>query len=163
MDDVAIRAITVGASVLIALITISAVLTYYTTAKDMVRQIGSGTDIAGLYEKSIEEILLKKTITGTELKNLINYFDSIGKVELKEYDNIVYFDDKKIWQSRGTTSVNNDMKKKINNALPNMMYNIGDDSYVDTNTNTLYLYLYLSDEYEKLYFENEEYKKYSST
>ena len=40
MDDVAIRAITIGASVLIALITISAVLTYYTAAKDMVRQIG---------------------------------------------------------------------------------------------------------------------------
>ncbi len=83
MDDVAIRAITIGASVLIALITISAVLTYYTAAKDMVRQIGSGTDIAGLYEKSIEEILLKDTITGTELKNLINYFSMRNDIDYK--------------------------------------------------------------------------------
>ena len=158
MDDVAIRAITVGASVLIALITISAVLTYYTTAKDMVRQIGSGTDIAGLYEKSIEEILLKKTITGTELKNLINYFDSIGKARVK-FVYLVYFNSNGIslLTSQSSYSTDKNTKKKINNALPNMIYDI---SYTLDDTNTLTLDFNLSQECEKLYVVSGEWQKY---
>ncbi len=81
-EDVTIRAITIGASVLIAIATISAVLTYYNSAKEMVRRIGSGTDIAGLYEQGIEETLLKGTITGTEVKNLLNYFNGRDDVSI---------------------------------------------------------------------------------
>ena len=73
MEDVSVRAITIGVGVIVALVTITAVLTYYNTAKDTVRQIGSGTDIAGLYEKSIEDILLKSNLSGTDVINLLNY------------------------------------------------------------------------------------------
>ncbi len=74
MEDVTTRAITIGVGVLISIVTITAVLTYYNTAKDAVREIGSGVDIAGLYDKSIEDILLKKEVTGTDVKNILDYF-----------------------------------------------------------------------------------------
>ncbi len=88
-EDVTIRAITIGASVLIAIATISAVLTYYNSAKEMVRRIGSGTDIAGLYEKGIEETLLKGTVTGTEVKNLLNYFYGRNDVKINVINIVV--------------------------------------------------------------------------
>ena len=157
MDDVAIRAITIGASVLIALITISAVLTYYTAAKDMVRQIGSGTDIAGLYEKSIEEILLKKTITGTELKNLINYFDSIGEVKC-EFMHLSFIGDSKIvLLGADKMSLNKRFRKYINNALPNMTYDIETYSIKDGEFEITFK---LSETLEKIWFENYEFTKY---
>lgn len=74
MEDISVRAITIGVGVLLAIITMSAVMTYYNTAKEAVRDIGSGTDISGLYEKSIEDTLLKGKVTGTEVKNILNYF-----------------------------------------------------------------------------------------
>lgn len=82
MEDITTRAIIIGVSVLIAVATISSVMTYYSTAQDMVRRIGSGTDIAGLYDKGIENILLKNTVRGVDVKNLINYFESKGGAKI---------------------------------------------------------------------------------
>ena len=79
MEDITTRAIIIGVSVLIAVATISSVMAYYSTAQDMVRRIGSGTDIAGLYDKGIEEILSKNKATGIEVKNLYNYFTEENK------------------------------------------------------------------------------------
>ncbi len=78
MEDVSVRAITIGVGVLLAIITMSAVFSYYNTAKQTVRDIGAGTDIAGLYEKSVRDTLVKAAngsanITGTDVKNLLYY------------------------------------------------------------------------------------------
>ena len=81
MEDVSVRAITIGVGIFMAIITMTAVLTYYNTAKETVRDIGSGTDIAGLYEKSVEDILLKTKVSGTDVKNILNYFS--GKTDVK--------------------------------------------------------------------------------
>lgn len=83
MEDVSVKAITIGVGIFMAIMTMTAVLTYYNTAKDAVREIGSGTDIAGLYEKSIEDILLKKKVSGTDIKNILNYF--AGRKDVKIY------------------------------------------------------------------------------
>lgn len=82
MESVSVRAIIIGVSIFIAIATMSAVMTYYNTAKEAVRNIGSGTDIAGLYEKNIEDILLKNTITGTEVLNVLNYFYDKSNVNI---------------------------------------------------------------------------------
>lgn len=86
MENVSIRAITIGVGVLIAIATISAVFTYYGTAKETVRRIGSGNDIAGKYEKSIEEILLKTKVNGIEVKNILNYFYKKNGAEVYLYN-----------------------------------------------------------------------------
>ncbi len=90
MEDITTRAIIIGVSVLIAVATISSVMAYYSTAQDMVRRIGSGTDIAGLYDKGIENILLKNTVRGVDVKNLINYFESKGGAIIRFSEACIY-------------------------------------------------------------------------
>lgn len=79
MDESApVRAIMIGASLFVTIATITAVLTYYNTAKDMVKVIGTGTDIGQVYSDYVEESLLKTSantyLTGTEVINILNYF-----------------------------------------------------------------------------------------
>lgn len=71
----AIRAITIGVSTFIAVITISAVMMYYGVAKETAQSIGQGEDIAGNYTSYILDLLLyNKTTDGTGVKNILNYF-----------------------------------------------------------------------------------------
>ena len=83
MDESApIRAIVIGVSTLLAVATISAVLMYYNTAKQMASNVGRGQDFAANYDQSIQDILTAGTynvsgtnyITGADVKNLLNYF-----------------------------------------------------------------------------------------
>lgn len=92
MDESApIRAIVIGVSVLLAIATISGVLMYYNTAKQMASNIGRGQDFAANYEQSIQDILLSGTssvagtndITGADVKNLLNYFYADDTVNIK--------------------------------------------------------------------------------
>lgn len=93
MDESApIRAIVIGVSVLLAMATISGVLMYYNTAKQMASNVGRGQDFAANYEQSIQDILLTGTpnvtgnnnyITGADVKNLLNYFYADDTVNIK--------------------------------------------------------------------------------
>lgn len=94
MDESApIRAIVIGVSVLLAIATISAVLMYYNTAKQMASNVGRGQDFAENYEQSIQDILEKGTynvsgteyITGADVKNLLNYFYNDENVRISIY------------------------------------------------------------------------------
>ena len=89
-ESTPIRAIVIGVSVLLAIGTISAVLMYYNTAKQMASNVGRGQDFASNYEQSIQDILLKGSytvagdnyITGTDVKNVLNYFYNNENVEI---------------------------------------------------------------------------------
>ncbi len=133
MEDVSVRAITIGVGVIVALVTITAVLTYYNTAKDAVRQIGSGTDIAGLYEKSIEDILLKNKVSGTDIKNILNYF--VGRQDVNiNVTNLSLFTNN--YDASGNPIINTtytyngiqgsstEADKVIRYILPNSMYTL---------------------------------------
>lgn len=75
MDEgILMRAVTIGASVFITLATITAVMMYYNTAKIAVTSIGTGTNIEENYRKDIKEILYDKVVTGSDLKNILQYF-----------------------------------------------------------------------------------------
>ena len=118
MEDVSVRAITIGVGVLLAIITMSAVFSYYNTAKQTVRDIGAGTDIAGLYEKSVRDILIKNELTGTDVKNLLYYAETNSdlKIELK---NVTVYNNST--ESVGTSTDKNTVIKTI---LPNGKYKI---------------------------------------
>ena len=116
MDESApIRAIVIGASLLIAIATISAVLMYYNTAKQMASNVGRGQDFAANYEEGIQDILIRGSytvsgdnyITGTDVKNLLNYFYNDDTVEI-HVKNVRYIDtyDSNI----PTTTINYDNK-----------------------------------------------------
>lgn len=87
MDESSLmRALTVGVGVFIAIATITAVLSYYNTAKDMVQAVGTGADFDREYSNYIENTLLKTQsvsyITGNDVKNLLNYFYKDEKVQI---------------------------------------------------------------------------------
>lgn len=88
MDESApMKAIMIGAGLFITIVTITAVLNYYATAKEMVQSIGTGVDYLQEYSDYIQSILLKAntdaTITGTEVKNLLNYFYHNERVTIR--------------------------------------------------------------------------------
>lgn len=124
MEDVSVRAITIGVGVLLAIITMSAVFSYYNTAKQAVRDIGAGTDIAGLYEKSVRDVLVKAengataTITGTDVKNLLYYAETNNDLNIT-LNNVNVYDntENKIKQS-------SDSKTVLKTILPNGKYKI---------------------------------------
>ena len=95
MDESApMRAIMIGASVFVTIATITGVLAYYSSAKDLVNVIGTGTDIGAEYANYVENILLKTEdnveIRGTDVINLLNYF----YMDEKEYIYIEYYAEK---------------------------------------------------------------------
>lgn len=121
MEDVSVRAITIGVGVLLAIVTISAVFMYYNTAKQTVRDIGSGTDIAGLYEKSVRDTLMKSKLTGTDVKNLLYYSLNDDKSLNLTLTNIrVLKDDGSI----DTTYNSGNKEYIIKRILPNSRYNL---------------------------------------
>lgn len=87
----AIRAITIGVSTFIAILTISAVLTYYNTAKATVQEIGYGPDLYNNYANYVQDILLRAdtngNISGTDAINIINYFynNDLVTVNIKNF------------------------------------------------------------------------------
>ncbi|MDD2375954.1 MAG: hypothetical protein PHD15_01690 [Clostridia bacterium] len=77
-DDIMIRSITIGASILITLATVTVIMMYYNTAKSMVAEVGTGIDIEQQYREDIKKILYSSEATGAELRNVLQYFyDSI--------------------------------------------------------------------------------------
>ena len=119
MEDVTVRAITIGVGVVVSIITITAVLTYYNTAKETVREIGAATDISGLYDKSIEDILLKKKITGTDIKNIFQYFEGRNDVTISIETGIKTSES----PTEGITEVVT-LKNNLGKILPNENYSL---------------------------------------
>lgn len=80
-EDVSVRALIIGAGLLISIATISLVLAYYNTAKTAARSVGTGIDYNVRYRNDIEQTLLKAnnssmTLSAQEVINLINYFEN---------------------------------------------------------------------------------------
>lgn len=74
-EDLSIKAIMIGAGILISIATISMVLTYYNLAKETANSVAkTATNIEGNYRRDIEDSLVKNELKGNELKNLIMYF-----------------------------------------------------------------------------------------
>lgn len=77
-EEAVTKALYVGVGLFITVITITAIMAYYNIARNSIREIGSGIEFDVLYREDIKETLLKtgegNQITGTQVKNLINYY-----------------------------------------------------------------------------------------
>lgn len=118
MEEVSVRAITIGVGVLLAIVTMSAVFMYYNTAKQTVRDIGAGTDIAGLYEKSVRDTLMKSELTGTDVKNLLYYAETNSDLNIT-LNNVNVYDN-----STKSVNTSSDKNTVIKTILPNGKYKI---------------------------------------
>lgn len=77
-DDALTKALYVGVSLFVTVITITAIIAYYNIARSSIKEIGSGVDLDVLYREDVKETLLRtgenNKITGTQVKNLVSYF-----------------------------------------------------------------------------------------
>ena len=134
MDESApMRAIMIGASVFVTIATITGVLAYYSSAKDLVNVIGTGTDIGAEYANYVENILLKTEdnveIRGTDVINLLNYFymDEKAKIDVtyirqdhsfEEYTNVDTSDKQTVIKSYNTNLDEKLYNQAINLIVP---------------------------------------------
>lgn len=119
MDEgISVRAITIGVSIFIAIITMTAVLSYYNAAKESVRSIGQGTDISVNYNREIESLLVKASsnyyLNGTDVKNLINYYYGNVNVDINILKLLVV-DDKGVIGYENMAGNKKQMYENINN------------------------------------------------
>ena len=86
MEDNTVRAITIAVGVLISIATISLVVMYYNTAKESFSAIGRGNDLNTNYNKHVVDILTKSEARGTDITNILNYFENNPSITLNVYD-----------------------------------------------------------------------------
>lgn len=138
MDESApMRAIMIGASVFVTIATITGVLAYYSSAKDLVNVIGTGTDIGAEYANYVENILLKTEdnveIRGTDVINLLNYFymDEKAKIDVtyirqdhsfEEYTNVDTSDKQTVIRSYNTNLDEKLYNQAINLIVPTQKF-----------------------------------------
>lgn len=138
MDESApMRAIMIGASVFVTIATITGVLAYYSSAKDLVNVIGIGTDIGAEYANYVENILLKTEdnveIRGTDVINLLNYFymDEKAKIDVtyirqdhsfEEYTNVDTSDKQTVIKSYNTNLDEKLYNQAINLIVPTQKF-----------------------------------------
>lgn len=84
MDENASRAVFLGVSVFVAIITITLIVTFYRTAKDSAA-VANRYDITNTGNQRADEILSKKKITGLELRYLLNYYYNDSSIQIFVY------------------------------------------------------------------------------
>ena len=84
MDENASRAVFLGVSVLVAIITLTVILNFYRIAKDSAA-VANRHDITAVGNSRTKEILAKSKITGLELRYLLNYYSGHNDIEVFVY------------------------------------------------------------------------------
>ena len=130
-DDVLVRAITIGASIFITLATVTAIMMYYNTARQAVTAIGPGTNLEANYREDIKKILYNTQASGSEVKNILQYFYDNHEVSITidkyiAYDplgsttvDIPISDENNINYSKSSTYTN-----IMKNMMPNQKFKI---------------------------------------
>lgn len=95
MDENASRAVFLGVSVFVAVITLTVILNFYRTAKDTAA-VANRFDITNTGNKRANEILSKKQITGLELRYLLNYYYNDSSVRIIVFQTGEKFEDGEI-------------------------------------------------------------------
>lgn len=98
MEDFSIRAIVIGVSVFVTMLTLSVILIYYNTARNVANTAMDRTDIASSYEQIVNADKFDGNLSGTEVRSLIRKYAGnqnvrINIVEIKgkktdKYNNV---------------------------------------------------------------------------
>ena len=124
MEENASRAVFIGVSVLVAIITLTLILNFYNTARDSAGE-ANRYDITVYSNQYVTELLNKKSITGLELRYLVDFFlDNEGfriKIFNSETDRInnnkLELDYNNYWEQ--------EFQEKMDNLIrPNYQYSL---------------------------------------
>lgn len=82
MEDYAIKAIFIGVSVFVTILTLSAVILYFNTARSVADVVNERTDIAMLFDEIMNSDNFETTLTGVQVRSLINKYAGNEKVHI---------------------------------------------------------------------------------
>lgn len=94
-EDNLSKAIMIGVTTLVGIMTVSAIIIFFNSSLNIVRSAGSGKDFGNVYRNDIESTLLMSDtgnyIKGTSVVNLLNYYNQDVNVTITVH-NIKYID-----------------------------------------------------------------------
>ena len=119
MEDFSIRAIVIGVSLFVTMLTLTAILMYFNTARGIADEVNKRTDIASSYDYIMNPDTYEDELTGVEVRSLINKYVAKKDIEI----NVEFIDGTKInnvnnrsvssAEDSGWLIVENDMAKII--------------------------------------------------
>ena len=94
-EDNLSKAIMIGVTTLVGVMTVSAIIIFFNSSLNIVKNAGSGKNFGNIYRHDIESTLLMSNtgnyIKGTSVINLFNYYEDNVNVSVNAY-NIKYLD-----------------------------------------------------------------------
>lgn len=94
-EDNLSKAIMIGVTTLVGVMTVSAIIIFFNSSLNIVRKVGSGKDFGNVYRNDIESTLLMSNtgnyIKGTSVVNLLSYYEQDVNV-IVSIQNIKYID-----------------------------------------------------------------------
>lgn len=110
-EDNLSKALMLGVSTLLGIMTVSAIIIFFNTSLGIVRGVGSGKDYGTVYRNDIESTLLMSgtgnNIKGTSVINLLNYYAEDVNVSII-IQNIKYLDENQNVQVYGNITIDSD-------------------------------------------------------
>lgn len=86
MEDFSVRAIVIGVSVFVTMLTLSAILIYFNTAKGIADKVSKRADIASNYDNIMNAEVFEDEISGVEVRSLINKYAGNKDVQINIVD-----------------------------------------------------------------------------
>lgn len=140
MENSAMKAIMIGAALFITMITITAVMMYFNSAKSLVENVGDGSSISNNYSTYIRDLILTNgNLTGSDVKNIINYFydNTLTEVNISIRRNFSVEDvNQNVNLPVSYSNINNDSNnynKVMVQILDNSKFNVQYELYSDSN------------------------------
>lgn len=124
MDENASRAVFLGVSVFIAILTITIIVNFYDTARNSAA-VANRFDISNDVNKNVNKVLEKKNINGVELRYLLNYFEGNNEFEIAVYNSAsdrdnnvkINIDHENYWTDGYQTRLDKEIRPNYNYTL----------------------------------------------
>lgn len=82
MEDYSIKAIVIGVSLFITMMTITVIIMYFDTARGLADEVNKRTDIATSFDAIMNSENFEQNLTGVEVRSLINKYAGNDKVQI---------------------------------------------------------------------------------
>ena len=82
MEDYSIRAIVIGVSLFVTMLTLTAILMYFNTARSVADDVNKRTDIANSYDYIMNEGAFEDELSGVEVRSLIHKYAGNSSVNI---------------------------------------------------------------------------------
>lgn len=82
MEDAGIKALIIGVSLFVTMLTLSAIILYFNTATSVSKKVSDRVDIVAAYDYIMNSENFSDTLTGVEVRSLINKYAGVESVKI---------------------------------------------------------------------------------